>query len=61
MKRPVTIGGKRLRSLQQFTYDVSAEEMLSGGAFKREILIGVFQSTDKVDYCDPQSGGHDDD
>ena len=61
VKRPVTIGGKRLRSLQQFTYDVSAEEMLSGGAFKREIMVGVFQPTDKVDYCDPQSGGHDDD
>ena len=59
-KRPITIGGTRLRQLQQFTYDVSAEEIPEGGAFKREILIGNFQPTDQVDYCDPRSGGHDD-
>lgn len=58
-KRSVTIGGRRLRTLQQFTYDVSAEDMPRGGAFEREILPGAFGSTDEVDYCDPRAGGHD--
>lgn len=59
--RPVTIGGQRLRSGQQFAVDVSAEEMAEGGAFKRELLLGNFSPTDRVDYCDPSEGGHDGD
>lgn len=60
VKRPVTIGGRRLRALQQFTFDVSAEELAEGGAFKRELLVGNFHTTSKIDYCDPAAGGHDD-
>lgn len=60
-KRAITIGGTRLRPLQQFTFDVSAEEIPEGGEFKREILIGDFTPTDRIDYCDPRRGGHDDD
>jgi hypothetical protein len=60
-KRPVEIGGKRLRHLQQFTYDVSAEEMGEGGQFKREIVVANFEPTHRVDYCDPTEGGHHDD
>ena len=57
VKRPVTIGGVRLEPRQQFVYDVSAEEVSEGGAFKREITIGNFQPTDQLDYCDPRQGG----
>ena len=58
--RPVTIGGTRLRTLQEFTFDVSAEEMPRGGEFKREILTGAFQPTRQIDYCNPNErhGGH---
>lgn len=58
VKRPIGIGGRSLRPLEEFTYDVSAEEVLEGGQFKREILVGVFQPTEDVDYCDPHGGGH---
>lgn len=58
-RRPVTIGGKRLRAQQQFTFDVSAEEIVEGGPFKRELLLASFSPTDEIDYCDPNAGGHD--
>lgn len=58
-KRPVTIGGRRLGPLQQFTFDVSAEKVLRGGEFTRRILTGAFNATDELDYCDPRAGGHD--
>lgn len=53
VRRPVRIIGQRLRVLQQFTYDVSAEEMEEGGPFVRRLLLGVFSPTDEVDYCLP--------
>ncbi len=59
VKRPTTVAGKRLRVLEQFTYDVSAEEIGEGGAFKREIMVGSFRHTDDVDYCNPDEVGHD--
>jgi len=59
--RPLTIGGRRLRAGQQFTFDVSAEEMAEGEPFKRELLLGNFSPTDRIDYCDPRAGGHHDD
>ena len=60
VRRPVSIGGRQLRTLEEFTYDVSAEEVAAGGAFKRAILTGPFHTTDEIDFCDPASGGHDD-
>jgi len=60
VRKPVNIGGVRLEPRQQFTYDVSAEEIPKGGDFKREIMVGNFQPTSQVDYCDPRSGGQDD-
>lgn len=59
-KRPLTIAGRRLRAGQQFTLDVSAEEMAEGEPFKRELLLGNFNPTDRIDYCDPRAGGHED-
>lgn len=56
----VTIGGKRIRRGKQFTFDVSAEDMAAGGQFRREILVANFSPTTKVDYCNPEEGGHDD-
>lgn len=59
VRQPVTINGRRLRAGQQFTFDVSAEEIAEGGEFVRRLLLGPFHPTDEVDYCDPE-GGHDD-
>jgi hypothetical protein len=61
VRRPVKIGGKRLSVPQQFTFDVSGEELAEGGTFVRRILLGPFTPTTEVDYCDPEGGGHHDD
>lgn len=58
VRRPVTIAGRPLRPGDQFTLDVSAEEIAEGGRFKRELVLGPFHPTDEIDYCDPTSGGH---
>jgi len=58
VKRAVILGGRSLGALEQFTYDVSAEEMAEGGPFVRRIFVGQFRPTDEVDYCIP---GQDDD
>jgi hypothetical protein len=52
-RRPVTIAGRQLRPMQQFTFDVSAEEMAEGGQFVRRLLPGPFHPTSNIDYCDP--------
>lgn len=57
-RRPVVIGGRRLRAGQQFAVEVSAEEVFDGGPFKREIVVGPFHPTQDIDYCDPAAGGH---
>lgn len=54
--RSVTIAGRRLAAGDQFTFDVSAEELLEGGEFKRELVVGDFSPTSEVDYCDPRAG-----
>ncbi|MGI8537819.1 MAG: hypothetical protein ACR2K2_15370, partial [Mycobacteriales bacterium] len=61
VKRPVRISGKRLRVMEQFALDVSAEEMAETGTFVRRLVTGPFSPANKIDYCDPESGGHDDD
>lgn len=53
VRRPVTIAGQPLRPMQQFTFDVSAEEIPEGGQFTRRLILGPFHPTDHVDYCDP--------
>jgi hypothetical protein len=39
--------------MQQFIFDVSAEEMAEGGEFVRRLTLGPFHPTSEVDYCDP--------
>ncbi len=39
-RQPVTIAGHQLRPMQEFTFDVSAEEMADGGQFTRQLLTG---------------------
>lgn len=56
VKRPVVLGGRSLASLEQFTYDVSAEETSEGGPFVRRILVGQFRPADEIDYCIPGQG-----
>ncbi|HTJ72472.1 MAG TPA: hypothetical protein VL551_33340 [Actinospica sp.] len=58
VRRPVSIAGQRLSAMEQFVFDVSAEEISEGGAFVRRVVRGPFHSTDEVDYCEPE-GGHD--
>lgn len=53
VRRPVVIAGTRLRPMQQFTYEASAEEMERGGQFVRRIIVANFRPTDEIDYCDP--------
>ncbi|GAB3366203.1 MULTISPECIES: hypothetical protein [Amycolatopsis] len=57
VRAPVVIAGRRLRPGDQFTLDVSAEEIAEGGPFKRALLVGPFHPTNDIDYCDPASGG----
>ena len=60
VRRPVTIHRKRLSPPQQFTFDVSGEELPEGGAFVRRLVLGPFTVTTDIDYCDPTSGKHHD-
>lgn len=53
VRRPVTISGRLLRSGQEFTFDVSAEDMADSGEFVRRLILGPFHPTSQVDYCDP--------
>ena len=59
--RRVAIGGRQLEPGQQFTFDVSAEGVPEGKPFKADILVSEFSPTDRIDYCLPDEGGHDDD
>jgi len=56
--RPVRLAGQRWQPLQQFTLDVSAEEMPETGAFVRRLLPGPFHPSSEVDYCDPAADSH---
>lgn len=58
--RSIRVGDRRLTRGEQFTFDISAEEVPEGGDFKSEILVADFSPTDKIDYCLPGQGGHDD-
>lgn len=57
VRRPIRIGGRRLGTMEQFTFEVSAEEIAEGGEFVRRILTGPFRPTNEIDYCDPRAGG----
>jgi hypothetical protein len=51
--RPVRIAGRSLAVLQQFTLQAAADDVLRGRPFQRGIIVGPFQTTDEVEYCDP--------
>lgn len=53
VKRPLTIGGIRLRALEQFVFNVSCEGMHLGAEFTHEIMVGNFQPTARFEYGDP--------
>ncbi|GAB3980798.1 hypothetical protein GCM10029978_079820 [Actinoallomurus acanthiterrae] len=52
-QRSVVLGTRVLQPGQDFTYEVSAEEILSGGRFVREIVSGPFQPASRIEYDDP--------
>jgi hypothetical protein len=49
-RRAVVIGGRVVEALQQFTYDVSAEDLPRTGRFTREIVVSNFSHTSKIVY-----------
>jgi hypothetical protein len=49
-RRPITIAGRRLRTMEQFTLDVSDEPLVTSGKFRRRILRGPFEDASSVDY-----------
>lgn len=53
VKRPLTLAGTRLSTLQQFIFNVTCEGMNLGAPFEREIMIGNFKPTTKLEYGDP--------
>jgi hypothetical protein len=58
VKSPVTIAGQRLRTLQEFTFVVDADEVLEGREFERKTLVASFQPTSEIGYCNPHEGRH---
>lgn len=59
VRHPLKVLGRRLQVGEQFTLDVSAEEIPETGQFVRRIVTGPFAPTTKIDYCDPSAEGHD--
>jgi len=51
--RPLQLSTMRLRQLQQFTYDVSAEDVDEGGAFRRRLLVSTFSTVHAADEGPP--------
>ena len=58
---PLRLLGRRLQPGDQFTLDVSAEQIPETGQFVRRIVVGPFAPTTKIDYCNPTAAGHHDD
>jgi hypothetical protein len=55
-QKEVTLGGVRLKSLQQFVYEVSAAEVNHGRGFRRRIALGNFHQTGQFGYDDRSDG-----
>lgn len=53
VRRPVTLAGRRLRTLQQFVFNVTCEGVNLGTPFERDILTGNFAPTTQFEYGDP--------
>lgn len=53
VRRPVTIAGRSLRVLDQFTLEIAADDMPRGLPFRRGLILGPFRMTNEVEYCDP--------
>lgn len=53
VKRPVTLGGRRLRVMEQFIFNVTCEGVNLGAPFEREIMTANFAPTDRFEYGDP--------
>jgi hypothetical protein len=49
-QRPVTVGGVKLGTLQQFVFEVTAAGVNHGSGFTRRILPNTFHRTTKVEY-----------
>lgn len=54
-QRTVRVGNKVVFPGQEFCLHIESEP---GGGFSREVIVGDFQPTDELDYCDTDEGGH---
>ncbi|GBF04657.1 hypothetical protein DAERI_020254 [Deinococcus aerius] len=52
-RRPLVLGETPVRKGQRFTFERAAEGVRVGYPFKREIVVGNFQTGAAIDYCDP--------
>lgn len=52
-KRPLTLAGTRLMTMQQFIFNVTCEGVNLGAPFEREIMTGNFTPTARFEYGDP--------
>ena len=50
VRRPVTIAGRAMQPMQEFAFDVSAEDMAGGGEFIRRLVPGPFHSSNLADH-----------
>ena len=53
VRRPLTLGGRRLRTMEQFVFNVTCEGVNLGVPFERDIMTGNFNPTTKFEYGDP--------
>ncbi len=51
VRRSVTLAGRRLSALQQFTLDVSADSMYWGRPFVRRLVLGPFRANQPVRHA----------
>jgi hypothetical protein len=56
VRRPVTIGGTRLKPMQRFTFDVLGEARGPRAPYARVIIVSVFVPADPVEL--PPGSGH---
>jgi len=53
VQKPLTLDGTRVRTMQQFIFNVTCEGVNLGAPFECEIMTGNFSPTTKFEYGDP--------
>lgn len=53
VRRPVTLAGRPLPVLQQFTLELTVDDAARGAPFRRGLMLGPFQPAGATGYCRP--------